>query len=149
MRVIIDTNVWVSGLLWRGMARTVVQLAAQGRIALFMSPPMLQELTEVLAYPRFRQRLDQLGLTETDLIVYALGLVTMVDHPTTQVRIVPEDPDDDMFLHCATSIGARAIVSGDSHLLSLRCHEGIPVMTVREFVDRFSDPDGPPESTTE
>ena len=139
MRVVIDTNVWVSGLLWRGPARTVIHLAEQGRVVLFMSPPMLEELTVVLDYTRFQPRLDQLGLRAVDLITHVLGLVTMIDRPASRSRIVMEDPDDDMFLHCATAVGARAVVSGDNHLLSLGCHEGIPIITVREFLSLFSN----------
>lgn len=146
MRVVIDTNVWVSGLLWRGPARAVIRMAEQGRITLFMSPLMLEELAEVLGYARFEVRLERLRLTEADLITHVLGLVTMIDHPASRVRVVLEDPDDDMFLHCATNVRAQAIVSGDAHLLSLGCYDGIPILSVREFLDLVGISDAPSES---
>ena len=123
-------------------------MAEQGRITLFMSPLMLEELTEVLGYARFEARLERLGLTQADLITHVLGLVTMIDHPASRVRVVLEDPDDDMFLHCAANAKAQAIVSGDAHLLSLGCYESIPIMSVRDFLDFLGNSDAPPESPT-
>ena len=55
------------------------------------------------------------------------------------MRIVIEaaDPDDDIFLRCAIAAQASCVVSGDHHLLDLEEHAGIPILDVREFLDRF------------
>ena len=62
MRVVIDTNIWVSGLLWRGAPWRLLRLAERGEIELCMSPEMLEELHKVLSYERLQPHLDRLGL---------------------------------------------------------------------------------------
>ncbi len=51
--------------------------------------------------------------------------------------LVAADPDDDVFLRCAATAGADFVVSGDHHLLDLGQHAGIPILTVRELLERF------------
>jgi len=135
MRVVIDTNLWVSGLLWRGLPGRLLRLAQAGQIELCLTPAMLSELAEVLAYERFQPRLAQLGLTPAELLTYASSLVTLFED-ADGMPIVQADPDDDVFLHCAERVGAACVVSGDHHLLSLKQHAGIPILTVHDFLAR-------------
>ena len=74
MRIVIDTNIWVSGLLWWGMPWRLLRLAEKGQVELCMAPSMLVELAEVLDYERFQPRLEQLGLTPSELVAYAMNL---------------------------------------------------------------------------
>jgi len=62
VRIVIDTNIWVSGLLWRGMPWNLLRLAEQGQVELCMAPSMLAELAAVLSYERLQPRLEQLDL---------------------------------------------------------------------------------------
>lgn len=77
MRIVIDTNVWVSGLLWRGLPWHILHLAELGQVELCMAPAMLVELAEVLAYERMRTRITELGISLADVLSYAANLVTM------------------------------------------------------------------------
>ena len=61
MRIVIDTNIWVSGLLWRGMPWKLLCLVEAGEVELCMAPSMFVELVKVLAYERLQPRLEQLG----------------------------------------------------------------------------------------
>lgn len=134
MRLVLDTNLWVSGLLWRGLPWQLLRLAEHGKVELCSSPPMLAELAEVLAYPKFVARLEQLGMTAIDLAERGANLASIWDAPTVEgPPLVEADPDDDIFLHCATSAHADYIVSGDGHLLDLGQFAGIPIVTVRGF----------------
>lgn len=137
MRIVIDTNVWVSGLLWRGPAWTLLRLAEAGRIELCATPPMLSELAEVLNYERLQPRLAQLGLSVSDMLAYVMERVAIfeVRAPGTEA-IVAADPDDDIFLHCAAAVHATYVVSADTHLTVLGQHGGIPILTVRDFLAR-------------
>jgi len=63
VRIVIDTNVWVSGVLWKGGPWELLCLAEAGRLILCTTPEILAELAEVLTYERLQQRLDELGLT--------------------------------------------------------------------------------------
>ncbi len=132
MRIVIDTNVWVSGLLWRGMPWKLLCLAEAGEVELCIAPSMLVELAEVLSYERLQPRLEQLGLASEELVAYALNLASVFEVPEGD-PIVVADPDDDVFLRCATVAGAVCVVSGDHHLLDLGGYAGIPILTVRDF----------------
>jgi putative PIN family toxin of toxin-antitoxin system len=135
VRIVIDTNVWVSGLLWRGAPWELLRLAEAGRVTVCTTPGILAELADVLSYPRFQPRLDQLGLTPDDLVGYAMGLASLFEVPEGDT-IVVADPDDDVFLRCAQAAEATYVVSGDHHLLDLGTHAGIAIFTVRDFLAR-------------
>lgn len=128
----IDTNVWVSGLLWRGMPWKLLGLAEAGEVELCIAPSMLVELAEVLSYERLQPRLEQLELTPEELVAYALSLASVFEVSEGD-PIVVADPDDDVFLRCAAVAGVVCVVSGDRHLLDLGGYAGIPILTVRDF----------------
>jgi uncharacterized protein len=132
VRLVLDTNIWVSGLLWRGLPWKLLQLAETRQVELCVAPSMLAELSEVLTYERFRPRLEQLNLTPAELVAYAVSLVSVFEVPEGQ-PIVVADPDDDVFLRCAEIAGAACVVSGDQHLLDMGNHVGIPIVAIREF----------------
>lgn len=135
MRIVIDTNIWVSGLLWRGMPWNVLRLAEEGRIVLCITPSMLDELNDVLNYERLQPRLEQLGFIPAELVAYVLNLATVFEVQISDEKpIVIADPDDDIFLHCAVAISAAYVVSGDRHLLDLGKYSDISILTIRDFL---------------
>jgi putative PIN family toxin of toxin-antitoxin system len=134
VRVVLDTNIWVSGMLWRGLPWKVLRLAETHAVEPCMAPEMLAELADVLAYERLRPRLDQLGVEPVELVSYAMSLATLFDVPAGP-PIVLDDPDDDVFLRCAATAGAVYVVSGDQHLLGLKTYTSIPVVTVYAFLN--------------
>ncbi len=133
MRVVLDTNIWVSGMLWRGQPWKLLRLAEARRVEPCMAPEMLAELAEVLGYERFQSRIEQLQLETAELVAYAASLSTFFDAPAGP-PIITADPDDDVFLRCATVAGAVYVVSGDRHLLALKAHSGISIVTVQDFL---------------
>jgi putative PIN family toxin of toxin-antitoxin system len=133
VRIVVDTNVWVSGLLWRGALWELLRLAETGRVTICTTPAILSELAEVLAYEWIQVRLDQLGLTPAELVGYAMALASVFE-VTEGGTIVLADPDDDVFLRCALAADASYVVSGDHHLLDLGTHAGIPIVTVHDFL---------------
>jgi putative PIN family toxin of toxin-antitoxin system len=135
MRVVIDTNVWVSGLLWRGMPWRLLCLAEAGQVEICVAATALIELARVLSYEQLQPRIRELGLEATDIVAYATNLATVFDVPTGE-PIVLADPDDDVFLRCAVGAGGAYVISGDHHLLDLGEHAGIPIVSVRDFLTR-------------
>ncbi len=136
MRIVIDTNIWVSGLLWRGLPWRLLRLAEAGVIELCMAAPMLDELAEVLRYERLQQRLRQIESHPDELVAFALHWATFFDAPPADLEAAPlvaADPDDDIFLHCAVTAGAAYVVSGDHHLLALGQYADIPIVTIHDF----------------
>ena len=81
MRLVIDTIVRVSGVLWKGRPWDLLRLAEAGAIALCMAPAMTGELARVLAYGKRRPRLDQLSLSAGDVLAYAIDLASFFEIP--------------------------------------------------------------------
>ena len=128
--VVVDTHVMVSALLFGGTPGRLIDLWKKERIRLFVCKEMVDEMMRVLAYPRFR-------LTEKEinyLLYYEmLPYFEIVEIPPGPV-IVSNDPSDDKFIRCASAAGAGVIVSGDRHLLSLKEHQGIQILTPTQFL---------------
>ena len=128
MRAVLDTNVFVSSLLNKtGAPSGLMDAWRAGEYLLVTSPPIMAEIKAVLELPRIREKY---ALTDHD-IRQLLGLL--------EKDAIPRDPTDRMFLSCALDAGADVIVSGDSHLLSLKAFEGIPIVPVRQFLNRLAE----------
>lgn len=118
MRVVADTNTVVSGLLWHGPPRQLLEAARAGTITLVTSAALLDELERVLARPKFSARIERAGLTVAELLAAYRDIAeqaTPADIPPTIVA----DPDDDAVLAAAVGGSADLIVSGDADLLGL------------------------------
>ena len=137
MRVVADTNSVVSGALWRGTPRQVLDSARAGRIRLFTSAVLLAELEDVLHRAKFARRLVDAGVTARSLVLGYAALATVVE-PTATPQVIASDPDDDAVLACAVSARADVITSGDKHLLTLGEYQGIRILTVIELLALLS-----------
>jgi putative PIN family toxin of toxin-antitoxin system len=136
MNVVLDTNTVISGMLWRGAPRQVLDLARSATITLFTSPELLGELAAVLRRPKFSVRLAQAHTSVEELVIgYAALAITVRSKPIAPV--IQNDPDDDKVLACAVTANAEIVVSGDDHLLELNAYEGIKIMTVSQLLERM------------
>ncbi len=140
MRIVADTNVVVSALLWGGPPRAILDAAREQRIALFTRAPLIAELEDVLSRAKLARRFAAIGRTPADLLERYLALVGFVT-PTPLTEAISRDPDDDQVI--ATAIAARAefIVSGDRDLLDLGRHREIPIIdaaAAAELIARVS-----------
>jgi uncharacterized protein len=140
MRVVADTNVVVSGLLWQGPSRHVLDMARAGGIFLFTSGEMLEELRDVLQRRKFARRLRLAEVSVDELIVGYAALARVV-RPMEIEPMVTDDPDDDAVLACAFAAKAHVIVSGDRHLLDLERIPSMRVLTARQLVTELSADD--------
>ena len=141
MRVVADTNTVVSGLLWHGNPRRVLDAARAGTLQLYTTAGLLAELDEVLQRPKFAQRLALAGVTSHTLVLGYAAFARLIE-PVEIAPVIIADPDDDAVLACAVTARAEMIVSGDSHLLDLKEYEGIPIMTAAQLLTRI-----PPEQS--
>jgi len=135
MRVVLNTSVWVSALLWGGAPHRLLELAEAESITLCATAETLVELREVLNRTKFAAKLDERRTTVEEIMVGVIRLVELYPAAPAQ-GTVPADPDDEIFIACALSAGAAYIISGDQHLLDLKQYGTIKVVTPREFLDR-------------
>lgn len=124
----------VSGLLWRGAPRPVLDLARAGSLTIFTSPELLAELANVLGREKFSARLA-LAETNADELVYGYAALAKTIRPVRIKPVIKADPDDDKVLACAKAAKAEIIASGDNHLLDLKEYEGIRILTVNQILE--------------
>jgi putative PIN family toxin of toxin-antitoxin system len=133
MRVVADTNIVVSGLLWRGNPRLVLEGSRDGLISLYTSGVLLDELEGVLIREKFAVRLLAAGVRAHELVL-GYGALAKVIEPGPIEPVVHADPDDDAVIACALSSESDVIVSGDSHLLALKQYRSIRIVTAAELI---------------
>lgn len=127
-RIVLDSNVIISGVLFGGHPGRLLEHALDGSVQCFLSLPILDEIREVLQRPKFGLSSDQ-ALTLIEELHDLCYIVT----PKARVQAIAADPDDNMILECASAADAHVIVSGDSHLLDLSQWKGIRILAPFDF----------------
>lgn len=133
MRVVADTNVIVSGLLWHGAPRRMLDAARIGTVDLFKTTVLLVELEDVLSREKFADRLAAANVSPRELVLGYAALATVIE-PAEIAPVIAADPDDDAVLACAIAARARIVVSGDNHLLELKRHQHIHILKAAELL---------------
>lgn len=129
MRVLLDTDVLVSAVLFGGLPRRLLDGALRGELDLVSGVELLDEFEDVLI-ERFGFDRAAARLTRAEIEAVA-ELATPSDLP-----VVSRDPDDDVVLATAVAGRSAVVVTGDKDLLVLDVHFGIPIRTPRQFDDR-------------
>jgi putative PIN family toxin of toxin-antitoxin system len=136
VRVVLDTNVVASALLWGGNPERLIELAGEGALTLVTSEELVAELARILERGKFAQKLLKKNVSAAEIVSRYRELVEMVEAPSieeTQLR----DPDDATVLACALSAHVDAIVSGDGDLRALGIYKGIPILSAAECLQRL------------
>ena len=137
VRLVLDTNVVVSALIWDGPPERLLDLAVSGEIALFSSAVLLDELAGVLERGKFIEALASRAVTPA-FLTRRYGAVTTLVEPHAVDRAVPADADDDHVIGAALGARADAVATGDRHLLELDPYLGIRILApaaVLELLD--------------
>lgn len=138
MRIVLDTNVVLSALLWRGTPYRLLDAIRQRvEVRLFTSPALLDELADVLTRPSATKRLAVIGKSSREVLADYVEAVEVVE-PEQVPRVVPDDADDDQVIAAAVAAGADCIVSGDADLLSMGSYQGIPIITAAQAVQQIA-----------
>jgi len=135
MRVVLDTNVFVSALLG-GRLRAIVDAWKTGRFTLIVSEAIMREYLDIINRPKFEFTMQEIAAT-TDYLFKHVDYVT----PTETITVLEADPSDNIFLEAAIAGEAAYIVSGDHHLLALKAHRGVAIITAHEFIARLASSD--------
>jgi putative PIN family toxin of toxin-antitoxin system len=136
VRLVLDTNAAVSGLLWHGNPGKLIDAAQACSVTLHTTAPLLAELHGVLGRQKFAKHLQACGLTATQIFEGYAALATVVVAAIIP-PVVIDDPDDDAVLACAVAAKADLVVSGDPHLLRLERYQGVPIVAPAEAVERL------------
>ena len=136
-RIVIDTNVVLSGLLWRGPPYDLLTYVSQNSsMQLFSSQVLLDELADVLTRPSPAKRLKLINKTAREVLADYVRAVTVLQPPPL-AQPVCRDSDDDEVLALALLAQAQAIVSGDNDLLVLQRFEGIVIITAAQALQQL------------
>jgi putative PIN family toxin of toxin-antitoxin system len=130
VRIVLDTNVFISGVFFTGPPYRILEAWRDARVQLVASPQILDE------YKRVGETLaSQFPDIDLHPIFDLLTLHAEVVSDDTLPEPVCGDPDDDKFLACALISGVRYIISGDKHLLKVSGYKGLKVVSPRRFVE--------------
>ncbi len=132
MKVVIDTNIFISSF-FGGNPRRTVDLWREGEITLCLSKDILDEYIEVL---------QRVGLKDENEIeelfsLFARGFNILFTTKTPHIRAVKDDPEDDKFIECAVGLKAETIVTGDKALRAMGEYMGIKIITPHQLLKEY------------
>lgn len=132
-RVVLDTNVIVSGTATTStVPYSLLEAWRKGEYILVTSPPIIEEVKEVLKRPEKKFFITNQQIKE---VVEALATKAFVTPGIFEADVVKNDPDDNKFVACALEGSASHIVSGDKHLLDIDEYQGIKIVRARNFLE--------------
>jgi putative PIN family toxin of toxin-antitoxin system len=132
-RVVLDTNVLVSALLFKGALSRFVELWRKGKMIPVISKETFEELITVLQYPKFSLSKDEIKYVIEHEILPYFEIIEVVK----AVKGVCRDPGDDKLISCALSASADCIVSGDKDLCDLRQYKTVKIMNTSDFLKKL------------
>lgn len=136
MRVVLDTNVVASALLWGGTPQRLIQAADEEGLELFTSEALIAELAGILERAKLAAKLTQLNSSPAEIVARYREIAEIVEAAPIEGAAL-RDPDDAAVLACALAARADAIVSGDDDLHALGAYQNIPVLTPAECLQRL------------
>lgn len=146
MRVVLDTNVIVSGLNFPGNERNVLDLARRGRFELYLSPFILREVAGVL------RRKFAWSAERSNQAIKVLKDAAVLVEPSSQPGVLDRNHPDNLILACAEEVSADYLVTGDRrHLLPLGSHRTTKILNSPQFLtvlEGQSIQSGPSSPTT-
>lgn len=131
MKIVIDTNVMISGVFFGGFPRKVLSAVVSGQITACATTEIINEYEEIIQEMVERKQ-GHINRTILQPLIQLMDIIAPISH----VKL-SRDPDDDKFLGCAKDAHALYIVSGDKDLLVIEQYEGIQIVTAREFCEKY------------
>lgn len=132
MRIVVDTNVLVSGMHWGGIPAEIVRAWANGRVKVVCSAEMIREYSEVLHCTN-----QEMPSEKLDGMLSFLISQSEIVQPNHWFKVVLDDPGDNKFIDCAFHAQANLIISGDKHLLRLEKFGPIRILSPSQFKKKY------------
>jgi len=137
VRVALDTNTVISGLLWGGPPGEIFDRVTDGTVEAVTSEALLAELARVLTRPKFAAKLAAKQRTGAEIVTFYAQLAQRVEPASLSAILGLRDPDDRHVLGCAIAAQADLIVSSDPDLLNLKSYQHIPIVNPAEALKRL------------
>lgn len=131
MKIVIDTNIVISGVFFGGLPRRVLQAVLADKITACANIEIIQEYNEVVREMVSRKQ----GKIDENILMPLVARMQIVEEKA--IVQICRDPDDNKFLECAKDAHALYIVSGDKDLLDIGIYEEIEILTAKEFCDKY------------
>lgn len=131
IKIVLDTNIFVSSIFWQGNPHKIIEKAIQGEIQVYVSWEILEELKKIL-----KRDFDEQDNSIEEQIRLIERYAFIVE-PNIRLDIVKDDPDDNKILECAIASEAEFIITGDKHLLNILNYEGITILSPSDFLKRI------------
>ena len=131
MKIIVDTNVVISGTFFKGKPRDIIIAIANNLFDVYASPEIIAEYKEIMDEMIERKQ----GTIDRNVLNYFISKLNIIE-TKSDVKIC-RDPDDNKFINCALDSKSLYIVSGDKDLLSIGKYKDIEIITVFEFCEKY------------
>ncbi len=129
MRVVLDTNIYISAILFVGNCEEILRLATLGSYELFISNVILKEIKGILE-KKFHWTRKQVNET-----LSYIREIAIIIKPVKPILVIKKDPSDDKIIECALAAHADFIVTGDkAHVLPLKRYERIKILSPADFL---------------
>ncbi|MBC8236114.1 putative toxin-antitoxin system toxin component, PIN family [bacterium] len=128
-KIVVDTNAIISALGWGGHPDEVIQKVAKGELTLYVSSEIINEIIEVMNYPKFN-----FSLQKKQKLMSIIEHKAIIVNPSERIQVIKDDPTDNIFLECAIEARANFLISGDKHLLALGKFRFVNIVTPADFL---------------
>lgn len=133
LRIVLDTNVVISALLFPGRSGVLVNYWKEKKFIFLLSREILEEYIRVLSYPKFNLREEEIKcLIQREILLYV-----EITKAKSRIEMIKDDLEDNKFLSLGVDGKADYIVSGDSHLLSLGDYSGVKIISLDAFLEKL------------
>ena len=130
MKLVLDTNIFISAFYWGGNSQKIIDRVIEGIDELYISEEIINEISEVMARPKFkteRKTID--GYIKT---IIKSGKIIKIEG---KIKGICRDKDDDDKLECAIISNADFLITGDEDILILKNYENVKIITQKEYFD--------------
>lgn len=131
-KIVIDTNVFISALFWKGASHRVLELTEKGKFELILTKKTSDEFFEVLNRRELKEKIETKNLILSKFVLDTISMGTLIESKT--VFFDCEDSDDNKFLEAAFDGECKYIISQDKHLLKMKEFKGIKILTPEEYL---------------
>ena len=136
-RVVLDTNVLISGMFWDGKPAEIIRKAEYKEIEVVISRPILEELEGVLKRPYFENNFGDMDKKIREISIKFIQIFEGPIETKKNIDVIKKDKSDNRILECAVEGYADFVISGDEHLLELKEFRGIEILEPDAFLKRY------------